>query len=447
MKPKCIICDSSSDHSETIASLAKNTGFEVLIITSWKDAPAAEELSNYDILFLEVDPQQEDWVAPFSDNRLADNTEIFVMTQVDNHEVADRVIKAGASYYFCKPLNEEYLTPLLQDIAAEIIEKSTDVIPAADCGIDQFGQLRGSSRSMMKLYRHIRKVSKTDASVMVIGESGTGKELVARTVHMMSPRREMPFIAFNCAAVPEHLIESELFGHEKGAFSGAVRRHHGYFERAQGGTLLLDEITEMDINLQAKLLRVLETKTVRRLGSEENIELDVRIISATNRSPEDSISDGRLREDLYYRLAQFPLRSPPLSQRGPDVVGLANYFLRDLNTNHSTDLAFSEAALESIQKYTWPGNVREMKHVLERAYILSDKVIDRELQLAIEAQNSNQPQADDGINLAVGTTIAEAERRLILATLEDNNDDKQASADILGISLKTLYNRLKDYTE
>jgi DNA-binding NtrC family response regulator len=244
------------------------------------------------------------------------------------------------------------------------------------------------------------------------------------------------------------LIESELFGHERGSFSGAHSRHKGLFEQAHGGTLFLDEVTEMDLQLQTKLLRVLETKEFRRLGSEQSITVDVRFLSATNRSPERAVSEGKLREDLYYRLAQFPVRVPPLRQRGGDIAGLAQYFLNMLNEKHTTTISFSSAALDALGSNSWPGNVRELKNYVERAYIMSNAVIDvADLPESISPspQLGEQDDAVANISIPPGLALADTERMLILACLERNQGDKKAAAEELGVSLKTLYNRLRDY--
>lgn len=445
MSPRCLILDSDASHAKALAQLAQGCGFDV-------DSPGLSsglpttDLAEYDLVFLDLPSDEDLQSSPLLDADKLDSAEVFVMSVQDEPDTADKAIRMGASYYFCKPFSRENLQPLLDDIVAEASDDESGSDDAAACGIDQFGMLRGSSRGMRKLYRQLRKVAQTDASVLVVGESGTGKELVARTTHMLSPRRSGPYVAFNCAAVPAGLAESELFGHEKGAFSGATQRHRGYFERADGGTLLLDEITEMDADLQAKLLRVLETRIMRRLGSEKDIALDVRVISACNRSPDQAVADGDLREDLYFRLAQFPVRVPPLRRRGRDVVGLANYFLRELNERHDTGLTMGEEAAAAVEGYHWPGNVRELKHLVERAYIMSESIIDTELVHAIDEQTRGLVSADDGLTIAPGTSIAEMERKLILATLAHTGDDKAAAADMLGISVKTLYNRLKSYS-
>ena len=373
---------------------------------------------------------------------LADANEIILMNTLDEPELVNRGIAAGATYFFRKPFDPAFIDSLLTDLAAEELSAQSD--PELDHPIDQFGLLRGGSSPMRKLFRTMRKVAGSDTSVLLIGESGTGKELVAQSLHMFSERAGGEFVAMNCAAVPKELFESELFGHEKGAFSGAIRRHLGYFERADGGTLFLDEITEMPIELQAKLLRVLELGQFRRVGGETDQHSDARIIAATNRDPDQAIAEGELREDLYFRIARFPLRIPPLRDRGSDVRGLTLYFLNELNARNETAIGISEAALEQIEGYSWPGNVRELRSVLEQAYILANEQIEPGHLKGLE---DDAEFSGDYIRVSATATVEEAEKKLILAALETHGGDKQAAADSLGVSLKTLYNRLNVYAE
>jgi DNA-binding NtrC family response regulator len=278
--------------------------------------------------------------------------------------------------------------------------------------------------------------------VLVTGETGTGKELVAGTVHAMSRRREGPFVPVNCGAIAPGVIESELFGHERGSFTGAERTHRGYFEKADGGTLFLDEITEMPADLQVRLLRVLETGAVERVGGGAPVRVDVRVVAATNRRPDQAVADGRLREDLLYRLNVFPVPLPPLRERGDDVVLLAEHFLDTLNRERDgPPKAFTRAALARLRAHSWPGNVRELRNVIQRAFILAPSDVDED---AIPL-GATGPASSDCLVLRVGTSVADAEKRLVLATLEHCGGDKRRAAEVLGISLKTLYNRLNAY--
>jgi two-component system, NtrC family, response regulator HydG len=304
------------------------------------------------------------------------------------------------------------------------------------------GRMVGSSPPMQELYAAILRVAPTSATVFVRGETGTGKELVAETLHQASPRSGGPFVAVNCGAVAETLIESELFGHERGSFTGATQRHRGVFERATGGTLLLDEITEMPLDLQVKLLRALEAKTVRRIGGERDLEVDVRVIASTNRDPERAVRDGKLREDLFYRLAVFPIEVPPLRDRGEDVVRIAEHVLARLNAEAVESKRFAPEALARLRAQPWLGNVRELRNCIERAFILSaGPIAPEDLPLGTAAVGGRERA---GAWAPVGTALAEVERDLILATVRELPDKNQA-ARTLGISLKTLYNRLHKY--
>jgi DNA-binding NtrC family response regulator len=276
--------------------------------------------------------------------------------------------------------------------------------------------------------------------VLLVGDSGTGKELAAQTIHDLSRRKKAPFLPLNCGAVSPQLIESELFGHEKGSFTGADRQHKGFFERAHGGTLFLDEITEMPQELQVKLLRVLETGTFTRVGTTQAISTDVRLIAATNRNPETAVGEGKLREDLYHRLNVFPISMPPLRERTTDIELLAQHFLHQLNKQESASKSFAPAAIASLYVHSWPGNVRELKNYVQRAFILADDVIDADLAPTAVAAPESVPL----LTVRVGTTLDEVGRRLIEATLAECGSKRKA-ADMLGISLKTLYNRLAVY--
>jgi DNA-binding NtrC family response regulator len=305
------------------------------------------------------------------------------------------------------------------------------------------GLLQGQSPAMRRVYRMIRKVAPTEATVLLVGESGSGKELIAGAIHRLSNRSDGPFVAMNCGAVAGDLIESELFGHRKGAFTGAHASHKGFFERARGGTLLLDEITEMKPELQVKLLRVLETRRIRPVGGEKDIDVDVRIIASTNRDPEKALNDGQLREDLYYRLAEFPLRVPPLRERGEDIVMLAEEFLRQANQREAEKKSFASETLDLLRLHDWPGNVRELKNAVFRAFILaSEEIRPDDLPGNIPAGGT---VTGDYLRFPLGSKLKEVERRMILGTLEHYERDKAATAEALGISLKTLYNRLKAY--
>jgi DNA-binding NtrC family response regulator len=302
----------------------------------------------------------------------------------------------------------------------------------------------GSSPRMQKVYDLITRVAPTSATVLVTGESGTGKELVAQAIVELGPRRQKPFIPLDCGAVPPTLIESELFGHERGSFTGASQLRRGLFERASGGTVFLDEITEMPVELQVKLLRVLESGSLMRVGGETQITVDVRLIAASNRRPDEAIQAKKLREDLFYRLNVFPIPLPPLRERDQDALMLAEAFLAQLNTTDDTSKVLSARARERILAYPWPGNVRELRNELHRAFIMADSTLDLE-DLAARPRSAAENRSGPTPALDVAGSLGEAERQHILATLENCGGDKRKAAEILGISLKTLYNRLHLY--
>jgi len=306
---------------------------------------------------------------------------------------------------------------------------------------DDAATLLGDSPEMIEVNDQVRRIAPSQATVMLIGESGTGKEVVAGLLHSCSTRANGPFVGVNCGAIPANLVEAELFGYERGAFTGAVRQHQGYFERAAGGTLFLDEIAEMPLELQTKLLRVLETGRMVRVGGSEEIAVDVRIITATNRVPEAVIRDRRLREDLFYRLAVFVLRLPPLRQRGDDIELLARAFLERLNRDYGTRKRFDAGTLAVARSHSWPGNVRELKNCVERSFVLADDVVSLDVQ-PMGPSGALDGGSGESLRIGVGTTMAEAERELLLATLRHCKGNKRRTAEMLGISLKTVYNKL-----
>jgi DNA-binding NtrC family response regulator len=337
--------------------------------------------------------------------------------------------------------------PLHETLTAEPTNDIVVALPfmaaaraASAPALGRFGRLYGSSTVMQDVYRMIEKVAPTEATVFITGESGCGKELVARTIHERSARAHGAFVAINCGAIPQNLIEAELFGHERGAFTGANRQHRGCFERAEGGTLFLDEITEMAPEMQVRLLRVLEMGRFMRVGGDGEIRTNVRVLTATNRDALDAVRDGRLREDLMYRLAVFPITLPPLREREGDTELLAEHFLQNLNVEGGTSKRFSRAALTTIRAYHWPGNVRELKNAVHRAFIMAEDVV--ELDLAGLACPAVEGEC---LRVPVGTSLAEMERQAIFATLDHCRGNKRRAAEMLGVSLKTLYNRLTAY--
>jgi DNA-binding NtrC family response regulator len=375
---------------------------------------------------------------------------VIVVTAQGTIDSAVQAMRMGAYDYITKPIDTDRLRTILQNASALLgtrTELEATRRKLRDTG--SLGSLVGASKKMQEIFRLIEMVAPSTASVLITGASGTGKELVARTIHELSPRRAKPFVPINCAAIPETLIESEIFGHEKGAFTGALERRTGCFELAEGGTLLLDEIGEMPVATQAKLLRVLEDRKLRRLGSKVETEVDVRVLASTNKVPEEAVARGELRNDLYYRLNVFNIQMPLLREHKEDIPALMESLVKEMSVKHGRKaVAVSEAVLHLFQSYSWPGNVRELRNTLERAVIVCDGAVIETKHLP---PGFGQPtvrtssEDPDAVHLGVGTTVEEAEKLLILKTLEATSNNKTKAADILGISLKTLHNKLKEY--
>jgi DNA-binding NtrC family response regulator len=368
---------------------------------------------------------------------------VVILTAQGTVETAVEAIKQGAYDYLTKPIEPQRLRILLDKIVErQDTLREVKVLRKQLREHGSFGRMIGSSSQMRKVYQTIEQAAPTSASVLIWGESGTGKELVAQTIHQVSPRINMPFVPINCAAIPETLLESEIFGHEKGAFTGAVDRREGCFELADRGTLFLDEVAEMTPATQVKLLRVLQERQFRRLGGRQEQTVDVRVIAATNVNPLEAVRQGKLREDLYYRLNVFAMELPPLRQRKEDLPLLIQSFLTEFNArNQKAVAAVDGAAMRVLEQYNWPGNVRELRNVIERAVILATGTFIEPKHLpplVTEAADVTKPT----LSLGPGTTVEEAERRLILMTLEHTRDNKTRAAEILGISLKTLHNKL-----
>ncbi len=375
---------------------------------------------------------------------------VILVTAQGTIDSAVQAMRMGAYDYITKPIDTNRLRTMLQNASTLVgtrAELETARRKLRDVG--SLGQLRGSSRKMQEIFRLIELVAPSTASVLITGASGTGKELVARTIHELSSRRERPFVAINCAAIPETLIESEIFGHEKGAFTGALERRTGCFELAEGGTILLDEIGEMPVATQAKLLRVLEDHKLRRLGSKVETAVDVRVLAATNKVPEEAVASGELRSDLYYRLNVFNIHMPPLREHKEDLADLVELLLAEMSEKHSRKVAaVSEAVMNQFNNYSWPGNVRELRNTIERAVIVCEGgMIETKHLPPGFGQVPLRPAVNDpdAVRLGVGTTVGEAEKMLILKTLQSTNNNKTKAAEILGISLKTLHNKLKEY--
>jgi DNA-binding NtrC family response regulator len=381
------------------------------------------------------------------EDQLADLS-VILLTAQGTVESAVEALKQGAYDYLTKPVDTQRLRILL-DKAVERQETLREVRVLRRQLREQgsYGRIIGNSPGIRGVYRTIEQAAPTAASVLISGESGTGKELIAQTIHELSPRASHPYVGINCAAIPETLLESEIFGHEKGAFTGAQERRLGCFELAHRGTLFLDEIAEMQPATQVKLLRVLQERTFRRLGGRQEQTVDVRVIAATNVDPADAVAKGKLREDLYYRLNVFAIHLPNLRERREDVPLLVQTFLNEFNArNNKAVRAVSQEAMRALEQYPWPGNIRELKNVIERATILAERDFIEPKHLPAKLVERSEEQLPT-LTLTPGMTVEEAERRLIMLTLEHTRNNKTRAAEILGISLKTLHNKLNKLKE
>ena len=372
-----------------------------------------------------------------------------IITGKGSEERAVSAIESGAFWYIEKPLKG----PVLRALLDRALSKARDTRQLAvlrrqlrESG--RLGELVGASKVMQEVMRLVEMAAPSSASVLITGETGSGKEIVARTIHKLSPRAAGPFVAINCSAIPETLMESEIFGHERGAFTGAAERRIGCFELADGGTLLLDEIGEMPAPTQAKLLRVLEDHKVRRLGSKIETPVDVRVLAATNKDPEQAVGDGQLRQDLYFRLNVFHIHLPPLREHKEDIAPLVEYILQEVNAKHGKHVrGIGAEVLDIFMGHTWPGNIRELRNALERASIMCEKELITRACLPAEFGRTAAKGPSDlaTIKFPVGTTVDAMERELILQTLGATGNNKTRAAELLGISLKTLHNKLKEY--
>lgn len=461
--PTALILEDDSSSLEAVAEAASLRGFATSKAASIQEAREQMRHGRFDLLVLDLVLPDGRATDLFDDFEL-DDSEVIIVTGQPTLDSSIQALRHEALDYLIKPVDfprlRQHFDRVKESRSAHRISgdrcsitkpryRATRRQPshrrvAAPGDVSQFGPIVGSSPAMLDLYHRIARVSPTDAAVLIVGESGSGKELVAETVHRRSEARRGRLVALNCGAIPEGVIESELFGHRRGAFTGAHANRVGAFEQAKGGTLFLDEITEMPATLQVKLLRVLESKRVQRLGDQREIDLsDVRVIAATNRDPREAVNDGGLREDLFFRLSVFPIDVPALREREGDVPILAGHFLDRLNQEAGTRKTLAPDTVERLGSYRWPGNVRELRNAVHYAFILAGDLLEVE---HLPASITGVPhQLDAVVQPMVGTPIRELEKRLILATLDRFDGRKPEAAQALGISLKTLYNRLNTY--
>ncbi|HYA96787.1 MAG TPA: sigma-54 dependent transcriptional regulator [Methylomirabilota bacterium] len=449
-RDRVLIVEDEENSRKGYEALLQRWGCEVLGVGSAEDALSKFTAYQPDVLIADVElPGMNglELIAQLGEELRG--VPSIIITGKGSEERAVAAIEAGAFWYIEKPLKG----PVLRALLDRALGKARDARQLASLQrqlreAGRLGDLVGSSKAMQEVMRIVEMAAPSSASVLITGETGSGKEIVARTIHKLSPRAENPFVAINCSAIPETLMESEIFGHERGAFTGAAERRIGCFELADAGTLLLDEIGEMPAPTQAKLLRVLEDRKVRRLGSKSETPVDVRVLAATNKDPEQAVSSGSLRQDLYFRLNVFHIHLPPLRDHKEDIPPLVDYMLRDINVKHGRHVrGIGADVLDIFMSHTWPGNIRELRNALERAAIMCDRDLIARVHLPGEFGKSAVKTPGDlsGVRFPVGTTVDAAERELILQTLRATGHNKTRAAELLAISLKTLHNKLKEY--
>jgi DNA-binding NtrC family response regulator len=448
-KSLVLVIDDDEPTRNALAELVADDGYAVLASASTAEGEKVIARRLPDIVIADlIFPEGSGLDLVRSARERYPTVDFVILTGHGSIDSAVEAIRLGAADYLEKPVDPGRLQIVLEKIAAKrsMQREITDLRRKLE-QLGTFGPLVGKSKPMREIYRMVEKVAPTDATVLITGESGSGKEMVARAIHELSRRRDRAFVAVNCGAIAPTLIESELFGHEKGSFTGAIEKREGYFEVSRQGTLFLDEITEMSPELQTKLLRVLETNVFHRVGGKRDIETDARFISATNRDPMEAVRQGKLREDLYYRLNVFQIHIAPLRERAEDIPLLAQHVLDRLEEKGQKGIyAIETAAMDVLMGYGWPGNVRELKNVISSAYILAENGrIGRD---CLPQHFRQAPSAKgDAIELPVSEPLRENEKRLILACLRHTQGDRRQAAEILGVSLKTLYNKLNRYKE
>ena len=444
---KVLVVDDEPTEREGLARMVGQWGYEVETASSGEEALELVETHRPAVVVTDLVLPEMDGLTLLQ--KLKETGRPPAVLLVTGHATVESAVEAmrhGAFDYLTKPVDATRLQVLLEkSIEQESLSREVNFLRHQLRQKGSFGQLVGQAKGMHEVYRWIELAATSTAPVLVFGESGTGKELVARTIHDLSNRRNRAFVAINCAAIPETLIESELFGHERGAFTGATERRLGCFELADSGTLFLDEIAEMDNSTQAKLLRVLQEGTFRRVGGgKQEIQVDVRVIAATNRVPQDAMTAGQLREDLFYRLNVFAIRLPTLRERKEDIPVLSRSFVDEFNRQDSRQVrGIGPEAEKALDRYGWPGNVRELRNVIQRAVVLSGSGLIALEHLPENVLHTAEPTRAPAKGSV--TPIREMERELILRALEDTNQDKRRAAALLGISLKTLYNKLAKY--
>jgi DNA-binding NtrC family response regulator len=444
--PRLLIADDERNISEGLQMLLQEEGYDVDAVKDGEEAWSQLQSIEYGLVLADLKMPKLDGLGLFARMREENvATEIIIISGQGTVASAVEAMRNGAYDYLTKPLDVERLKALIPKALEKYqVRTANRLLQQRLDSLTRFGDMVGQSEEMLRVFGIIEAVAPSNASVLISGESGTGKELVARALHAKSARKKGPFVALNCGAFPREILENELFGHEKGAFTGATNEKAGSFEQADGGTLFLDEVAEMEPDIQVKFLRALEQRSFRRLGGKKEISVEIRVVAATNKNVEDALKEGKLRDDLYHRLAVIPLELPPLRERTGDVRLLAEEFLRRFSAEQSKKISgFSQGALEFLETYRWPGNVRELKNAVERAVILAKS----ELSEAGDLQPRNYHLEEGEVHVPVGASLEDAARLVTLKTFAFAGGDHGKASRILGIEEKTLRERLLAYLE
>jgi DNA-binding NtrC family response regulator len=435
-----LVVDDNVDFQSLVADFARMSACRVTCAATLRAARQLAADDEFDLLMVDLDLPDGNGLDLIDDIDLTAHGQIAIVTGNPSIESAARAVRSPVVEYLLKPVNTDALAKLIERAQQRAQSRHTEQSRHSAQTLE-LGGMVGQTATMRSLFDNIRRVAPLDVCVLVHGESGTGKELVARSLHDLSGRAGR-FVAVNCGAIAPDLLSSQLFGHERGSFTGALQAHAGYFEQAEGGTLFLDEITEMPLAAQVFLLRVLETRSLTRVGGTREIAVDVRIVAGTNRDPQKAVNEGALRSDLYYRLLEFPLNVPPLRERREDIVALAQHFLDRLNERYRTQRTFATGTLRRLIERPWPGNVRELRHTVQRQYILAGE---GPIEMPDEPLFRSVEDTDGSVRFRVGMTFDDIEREMLLKTLAYYSNNKRSAARALGITTKTIYNRLLRY--
>jgi two-component system response regulator HydG len=447
MKERILVVDDEQSHRTMLKAVLTKEGYDISEADDGISAVKAVESESFDLILMDIRMTDMDGIEAMGQiKKMSPSIPVIMMTAYASIKTAVEALKSGAYDYLTKPLDTDELKILIKKALEHYrLQEENVLLKERLADRFDFSKIIGKSRRIKELFENLSLIAPSDATVLIYGESGTGKELVANAIHQNSPRAQNPFIKVSCAALPETLLESELFGHERGAFTGALTRKAGRFQLADGGTLFLDEVNVMSSTTQVKLLRVLQEREFEPLGSTKTIHVDIRLIAATNKELEAEVKEGRFREDLFYRLNVVPIHLPPLRERKEDIPLLAEHFFQIYQEKNKKSVkGFLPKTIDTLMRYDWPGNIRELENVIERAILLcrSEYISPKDLPPPLQGEEVGEQPI---ISIPPGMTLEQVEREAIIQTLEETGGNRTQTAQILGISRKTLQNKLKEY--